>query len=134
MGRRGLLALVVVAAVVAAGCAEEPVPTPVVGGNALQPLTDGMSWIYRASGDLVSDERTPIVFSVVGREQIDGETAWLIAQNIGQPYATRTVAVTRNAEVWTVALDELANGRWSRAELDRPQLTQPPPGERRWTN
>ena len=130
-----LLALLVTGVAVAAvtACGDDhPQPTPFAGGNPLQPLADDMTWIYRPSADFVTDERMPVVMSVVGREEAGGETHWLVGQNVGETFATRAVVATRGDEVWTVAFDELLGGQWKRWTLDSPQLTQPPPGNREW--
>lgn len=137
MGRQRVwLALAVVvlgAAAVAGVLLGRAVPSgPPVDGNALQPLADDLTWVYRPASQDISDPRLPLVIGVVGREEINGERAWLLQQGIGQPGAARLIVVTRQSEVWAVGADAFVDDRWQRTIFRSPQLYQPAAGPLQW--
>lgn len=139
-GRPVLIALgaLAIASVVAGAVYIATRPAPdgpgvAVAGNALQPLADDLTWIYRPRGgnDLV-DATDRLVISIVGRQTVGSETEWLLEYNVGEGFATRLVLVERGGELWIVGIDSIEGGTWMRSVFDEPQLYQPGPGARTW--
>jgi hypothetical protein len=109
-----------------------PLPSP-EAGNPLQPLALDLTWIYRASGGGSADTEFPYVISVVGREPIDGQQAWLLEFWVGTTAPSRMVVIDRGGEVWAVAVEAVVDGTSQRTVLRSPQLLQPRPASRIWT-